>query len=1760
MSQSPELAAGEGFDFEDVVAAFYITKLFAQEAAPGMDGSNVSKVSVQQRDFGEPLDDVIVDFESNSGSKSRLSLQAKQSITVSAGATNKDFREVVRDSWKTFKKPDFRRSVDRFGVATEKIAEGKLHALRSLCESARASLDHDHFQQRFNDDGNANKEIRRIKGNIDKILAQEIDEAISAEDIHQFLSHFVIIRFDLMREGASGRPEAINAIKRCLADEEIAIASLVWDRFRNLAAERGGKSGQLDRNILWKEISPIAKLKGSNSIRSDAEKIKSVALNSISQIQDGIGAVYLERRTLELDVEKSLNTHRFVQIQGLPGSGKSVFLRRLVQKSLSKGPTFFLKSEGVRHSSWLQFAQSNGIETLSLEAFLLEFGTISEPIFYLDAIDRLETSNQPFIREILDVISNNENLSHWKVIVSLRDTGVEALQLWLGDILARNCFAMVEVGLLSDVESEELSKAKEHLRPLLFGPSEVRQIVRRPFFAKILDQGFIADQTSPLEKPNSEVELLEHWWKRGGFNEAPNVALPRQRTLIRLATAQCSNLSRPIPFECLDSVNEISGLLQDGILQEVETGVSVRFSHDIFFEWAFLYALRASRDGWISHIRKCGEPPAAARSVELLSQQKFNSGDSWDMDLLKCDDQTLRSQWLRAWLFGPFGSPKLTDNYVQIGTILCQNNASLLIRLLVWFQAEKTIPNPNVLVANIPSESVQLAAYEYSWPSDFRLWRNVIPFLLRLLPQVSSAVYPAALSVFEVWQNACSGFQNFISRDIIRVCSDWLNDMDTEVPDSNYFDKDSKWSKISEPKNFRDDLVNLLINASAVYPSHVESYLRRLIESDSIRDKRSAKVFENCLPLAKTMPCLLADLALSTLLKELPEEVAQRIANEGSHYSRFHSFGDYDWDKLSIEDDHRSFYPQSPLREPFKSLFECSPGEALRLLRELCKHATTAWRQLHRLDHSRESSPIPLKLEFPWGGEVFWGGLREYRYFRGVYGPNALSCGLMAAEKWAFGEVESGGSPDEVIRQLIEGTQCISILGIAAMIAMKSETISLTTLPIFTSQRLLGYDQSRKMEDQGSIQANLIGYWGNSGSHHQEALRALNQLPVRRRELREFIPAFVFGEESLSKRACELLLGLKENLPFEYEEHRAIESVQKSLMEDAKRYAELADRNNYKAYPVENEKKQIAIVHESPTASKPENIAKLEEINSSLSESYLASWALKSFEDGELGESFSIVHAVSIAKKAIAEGRLSVGENDLDEPLLGVRRGGIAGVAAVVLTFREGLSDDLLTWARQTIEKVIKIPEIPGQFWLPESIDPTHRMHSVAHAIAADIKNDTAAKESHFDLLALCAHPLDCVAETSMKECFKLWEIDPQLSWSALVIALDLCHLHPEHSLGNRPMNVPRHNQERVNKAVNEGFAIYRNQRFEALPKPPPAWVKGGKGRQPGRTHRRTGRSEKGITEWRAPEGFWNTKKVQTILTSLPLFDLVIGEGKAEFMSFIRSLVIWTKEKNSPSWQEVSECGDVPSEMIEWNHSLGTFLGELAGILPVEQVETEILENIIELEGEVCWSLLSGFVNSYICRYILDSEEIHFNAIYILGVCLTKFLEAPEIQSKTRGSDFRNFDDTALVRHFLFVSVEKATLASRFANGNWQDIGKFLPIIDKLITNGAHLMSVVEAFITLCERSKIHYPAQMFSDQILTVFDHISDSGRHLKKRFLTARIAELVQYFSQQETPMENTLAQRFLRILDHLVDFGDRRAAALQLNAIFREIRLDE
>jgi hypothetical protein len=331
----------------------------------------------------------------------------------------------------------------------------------------------------------------------------------------------------------------------------------------------------------------------------------------------------------------------------------------------------------------------------------------------------------------------------------------------------------------------------------------------------------------------------------------------------------------------------------------------------------------------------------------------------------------------------------------------------------------------------------------------------------------------------------------------------------------------------------------------------------------------------------------------------------------------------------------------------------------------LSNHAITAWRQLHRLDHDHRGTPVPLQIIFPWGKQQFWGGDGQYLWHRGMWAPNAVACAYMALEDWAFAELERGRALDELVKQIVTGSECIAILGIVVALALHAEEPSEAVFPLATSQRLLAADQNRMRQDFTSSTTNLMGFRHKSELPHVEAIKAANARPVRRKQLSWLVPLyFLSGDRELADRTKAAILNFPNELPYQLEEHRNIAAARENLTQQAGEFAELVQIENYHRVKSPNDD-QVAVVHVSPAASSPESIARAEEAGQRLMESNLWAWASKYFESGELGDSFTVQSAIAIAKKVDSASLYGpIEENEIE---IDMRRGAVAATAALTL-------------------------------------------------------------------------------------------------------------------------------------------------------------------------------------------------------------------------------------------------------------------------------------------------------------------------------------------------------------------------------------------------------------------------------------------------------------------------------------------------------------
>ncbi len=745
----------------------------------------------------------------------------------------------------------------------------------------------------------------------------------------------------------------------------------------------GGESGQYNRTRLIRELSTTFPLQAAPSLRPDIERLTNLANDWALDIANDVGGAHLERKALGEKLAEQLTQSRFVQIKGLPGSGKSAVLRQQLETDLARGPVLFLKSDRLDGRGWAGFATHHGLSTLPLTDLLVEIAAVGTATLYIDGIDRVEKAHQSIIIDLLRTILKSPALDNWRAVVSLRDTGIEPLRNWLGDVLDKLSIRTLDVTALDDDEAEELAKAKPQLRGLLFGPTAVQDIVRRPFFAKILVQAYGSATTDKTFEPQSEIDLIENWWLRGGYDSSGQEALNRRRALIDLAGAQARHVSQVIRLSEISpqTVEQIEKLTADGLLRTVRTGLTVRFAHDILFEWAFYYLLSDQESQWPAAIRACGEPPAVARSVELLSQYEFREGKTWSASLTMISGTGMRAQWTRAWLLGPIASDIFGKDEPQFEAAAYANGFRFLQKALVWFQAEKTTPNPGILGGTLSRDEKIRLADALSWPSDFPSWRRLLVFVLTRLAHIPVRLYPDVVFVFDVWQNAGAGINNAISAAIVAHCGAWLREIDSHGAEEEA-EENKRWGEIKDTKEFRQSLISILAYGARTVPQPSREYLEQLIGLDRLPDERFNEVVIYSPLLAGPHGPLLVDLTLKHLKEELPDDKVARIERErlehrggGFSHLDFPQFSMHDWSRLSIDHDVHNFWPASPHREPFRSLFKESPDDAIKLLKELCNHAITSWRQLHR--HVRDvgppGTPLPLVITFPWGVQEFWG-------------------------------------------------------------------------------------------------------------------------------------------------------------------------------------------------------------------------------------------------------------------------------------------------------------------------------------------------------------------------------------------------------------------------------------------------------------------------------------------------------------------------------------------------------------------------------------------------------------------------------------------------------------------------------------------------------------------------------------------------------------------------------------------------------------------
>lgn len=1749
---STELTGGAGFTYEDRVVAYYLSHLLRRERAAGADGI-VTSVAVQRQGHGRPMDDVIVGFD-DAGIKKSLDLQVKRSITISDA--DDQFKAIIAAAVKTQEGKSFVKGADASGFVVEHVTDKTIRSLSRLISKAKASPDANDFEDYFASTGTAGEQDSKLRKALQPLIgAGDLDREVS------FYRNFVALHLVGLEENGALHTEIVNRLQELIANNVDGQDILLFDRLCRIAREGAAVAAKWTRLSLLAQLRGSVRLRVAPNFRDDVARLNSASLDALNDVSETIDDFHVARDSLQLEVEQKLLQHRVVSIGGFPGCGKSAVLRHFAANASRSGPFLFLKNDRLQGIDWTTFATGLGLRHSQISDLLAEIGASGTPILFIDGVDRIQPNQQHIITDLIRAIESTSDLRHWKVIATSRDQGLEAYRGWFPQsFYSQSGMGTVSVKEFSDDEAELLAKSKPNLHRLLFNSSRnVREIARRPFFASVLAKAFPRDAT-----PQTEIDLINAWWKRAGHDEMLGTTLQRQRALIDLAEQGVRNLGKTISVRKLraETVEYLNALQADHILRMERGNSVISFTHDIFFEWVFFRLLIDLDDEWTSAVSSAGEPPLLGRVVGLLAQDALTETGRWIGGYARLDGSELRPQWRREWLTAAPFTNVFEDAIDEFTQCVEANDFALCRKLLVWFQAQHTVPNPIVMqrATKVDGLDPVRMADLLGWPSDGVAWGRLIDWLIARQKTLPANLVPQTLEIFSVWQNMFSDFTNGRSESILIACNAWLIELETEIYSEDYSRTPGKWNILSSEaqKDLVSSLQSIILRSVQSYSEFAVALFARATGNKRMLEA-TFRFFMGFTPImAAVVPEAVEKLVETRLIQNFPD---QKLAQEGSGALLFSSrHSHFNLDDIGIENHEYYFHPPSGLHEPFASLLAKSPSVGLRLITTLTNHAINGWRQIHKIHPSEYGTPIPIVLAFPWGQQKFWGDWHVFCWGLGMSGPNVLQCAYLSLAYWAFKEIEKGHSVSDLIRLILQGSQCYASLGLCLRLAIETFEVSEVTLPILTCQRLWEHDFARLVQEpHKDLDLLGFGFLTQLKGDKAKAKAFLESREYRKRDVRELAMRFaISGDRSLRDLFKKAMEAFPDNLPYTIEEERENLQRTQGLREQAELWSGLGDIKNYRRYETEDD--QIAIEYESPKqvpeAMQERSIKAAEFLNHQRA----LNWAQKSLNENGLIKGITLENAIAFAKKQDSD---DLFEELADAGQPAMIQSGVSAIAACLIRFGESNSSDK-TWAWHVIGRVLKMRERGDAHG---SKIPWHPCFHVISALFHDRKSSMPRLDSSADLMLVASHPNDDVQIMAFQALFR--DPDPHVKWVAAHFAFDLAHYI-----------APRQNQETLRlddtadrdaraialrKALNS-LNVESPEAFEALPL---AWVNAPKqivqmkSHLTDSLHRYLGQTppKSKVPEdyWTTPARSFNAHYAARIFKFFPLEEWCQSDVyRPKIQSLLANLSQWTAERLMSAWDDKKTQRGKDTSLVEWSRTLGQMFARALPFFELQWVRSNFVKPFSS-DNEMALSVLAKFAESVVTLHIFYADNIPHNVLPILDDFVQRVIDDRAfIPHSYRAGEVNGYDMPDLIKALLFVNIDaKYPSAARFINGDWSEIAIIMPLITKLVNATGWSRYVMQNFLTLCERSEVSYPIDAFIEQASGALTSIEYAKGSWVGTFLPARLAAIIQRLAKANYPVEISRARGLLNLLDALIDLGDRRSAALEQDEVFRRVQ---
>jgi len=1138
-------SSGAGFFFEDKVFSWFAIAFLAQRFPLSNISARISSIAFQARAEGWLLDDLVLTMKTESNHTFSIPTSVKSNVQFSGNGPNS---ELLSDLWEQYLNevsPIFDKQKDYLCIVNSPINSNLSTDLNRLIKAAQSSTPNI-LEARVSQGKNGSfseSQIKLIKGfRCPSKLATKHN--ILENEVWALLSRIILLEFDFENATSKDETQLKMDCNDCLAESNHNHASLLYTKLCETRSELSTNEGAfIDYLNLISRLRPHFKLKGIPQHESDWKRIISHASDKCESIQDQIGGrVKLEREKELTDFKEVIKESNFTFLLAKSGYGKSVLLKHFFQEfSLNKTKIIWIDSDIIDSRNLMEFF---GLANPFID--ILKQTQDKEGYIIIDSIERFRKEEQlKLLFNILNYIDQNETC--WKVLFSCQTDDFD-------DLIKRfyriNLSFSNNVFYLDTVKNQKLILIQKEFPALtdLFKHDHLNAILKNLKYLDLLAFNLSSESNLKIGDSFGESDIIDLIWKEEVENPKYDNGEQRSRFLQIIAENQAEKMTISIPQSDFDiaELTPLRSLKKNKILRSIND--KLVFEHDLFSDWARYKLIRGNNENFKSYITsKNILSPFWGKSIRLYGVfllEKNGDVDNWIKTFSELNENIINEKIIQDLLLESIIYSNSAFRFLELlFNFFIQDDGKVLRRFLDRFLLKATRPNPQVLKFAKETEGYsESEASIYQRIPIFLYWPSVIDFVKKHIDVFVKLSASEIADFSKTWLNFAP--PSFPYRKEVSFCAfknaEWIFKINKGwVKDD--LNKKIYTSMLAGINEIPDEILELCLKLcrrktfqkpEKENPKTDTLRPKSIFEGTEIRESIQWKhgPFER-VDVSFSEVCLSTN-ALSQLIAYHPEKASEIILALLIDPPK-PIFFDFDHHYKYDINKPRGWITLYYGRGPFMNLLNTHPYHGLDTIICLVDFATSQW---SKVETFKKHEVPKLNLNIENTSQEFIGDNRIYFWFRSSgNAPDAISCSLMALEKFLIDEIDKEKDIVPYIKYIFKNTNSVCFIGLLSFIGKYHPPLFLGILrPLLSEIKLYKWEMSldhgaRNIEgfqmilshDLGEKLWNEVRIWNNLKYRKISIAYAGIQLYLRSDQLNSFY------KEIIELWVIELKLGEK---------------------------------------------------------------------------------------------------------------------------------------------------------------------------------------------------------------------------------------------------------------------------------------------------------------------------------------------------------------------------------------------------------------------------------------------------------------------------------------------------------------------------------------------------------------------------------------------------------------------------------------------------------